>query len=310
MLNLKHTVLLVGGMVLLLAAMGWTLWGVSGFFLLLVAGAVITMFSPRLSPQMIMRMYRGRPLGPEQAPGLHQMIKELSRRAGLPRVPRLYHVPSPICNAFAVGRREDSSIGVTDCLLRRMNTRELAGILAHEISHIVNNDLRVMGLADLVSRITRALSLMGQLLLFINLPLLMMGRVTIPWLFIILLVVAPNLTSLLQLALSRTREFDADLEAVRLTGDPRGLASALDKLERLQGGLWQRIFLPGRGDPEPSVLRTHPTTDERIRRLLELEDRPMPAQPDVPRDVPVFHLSQLPSAQRRVPRWHISGLWH
>jgi heat shock protein HtpX len=307
--NLKHTVLLVGGMVILLSALGWSLWGAPGFVMLLVIGGILALFSPQVSPQLIMRMYRGQPLGRGQAPGLVQLVHELARRADLPRPPRLYLIPSPICNAMAVGRRDDATIAVTDCLLRRMTTRELTGVLAHEISHIANNDLKVMGLADLLSRMTRLLSLMGQLLLLVNLPLLLMGRVTIPWLFIALLVVAPNLIALLQLALSRTREFDADLEAVRLTGDAGGLASALAKLERLQGGVWQRILLPDRGSPEPSLLRTHPTTEERIRRLLDIAGRPAPPA-ELPTGVPVVHVGQLPAARARVPRWHVSGLWY
>ncbi len=89
---------------------------------------------------------------------------------------------------------------------------------------------------------------------------------------IFVLVFAPTLSALLQLALSRTREFEADVEAVRLTGDPHGLISGLEKLERLSGNWFERVFMSGRRVPEPSLLRTHPSTTERIRRLLQLEE--------------------------------------
>ena len=144
-------------------------------------------------------------------------------------------------------------------------------MLAHELSHIRNNDLWMMGLADAVSRLTRMLSWMGQLLLLINLPMLILGGDTFPWLLVLLLIGAPSLSFLLQLALSRTREYEADLDAATLTGNPRGLANALAKMERLRGGWLERLFLSGRRPREPAVFRTHPDTADRVRRLLELE---------------------------------------
>ncbi len=308
--NLTHTLLLVGAMLVLLAALGWTLAGGVGLAVLAAAGAVAAVLGSRLSPSLIMRLYRARPLSPVEAPGLTRLVGELAHRAGLTSPPQLFYVPSAICNAFTVGHRGDSSIAVTDCLLRRLSARELAGVLAHEISHAAGNDLRVMGLADLLGRMTRFLALFGQVLLLINLPLMLMGRVTVPWLFVILLLAAPTVSGLLQLALSRTREYEADLGAVQLTGDPRGLASALAKLERLQGGLWRRILLPGHGVPEPSVLRTHPVTSERVRRLLELELEPEPREAAAEESA-LFRDADLGPPHSRPPRWrHSSGLWY
>ncbi|RMF55686.1 MAG: peptidase M48, partial [Calditrichaeota bacterium] len=173
--------------------------------------------------------------------------------------------------------------------------------------HIAHNDLHVMALADMISRTTHMLSLMGQFLLLFNFPLILLGEVTVPWLFIILLIFAPTVSALLQLALSRTREYDADLEAVNLTGDPEGLASALAKMEQLQVSFWERIFLPGRRIPEPSLLRTHPRTEERIRRIMELEKKDIPIQS-------LIDLSPLPdfrhSSHSEHPRWRITGLWY
>jgi heat shock protein HtpX len=217
-----------------------------------------------------------------------------------------------VCNAFALGSRSRPYVAVTDCLLRRLDPRELAGVLAHEISHIRSNDLRVMGLADMLSRGTRMLSWIGQLLLIINLPLMLTGQVMVPWLAILVLLVAPTASALLQLALSRTRELDADLNAVRLTGDPRGLARALARLEQLKGGILSRILLPERGNPEPSLLRTHPVTEQRIRRLLELDEARQPHPAVLRHPVPEGPglLPAMPRARMTAPRWRVSGLWY
>lgn len=298
--------LLLAGMAAFLMLLGSLLWGADGMLMLLLLGALALLFSPVLSPALVMRLYGATPLSPGQVPELVAGVEELARRAGLPRVPALYYVPSSMLNAFAVGDREQAAIAVTDGLLRGLNQRQLVAVLAHEVSHIRSDDLRVMGLADLISRITSLLSLVGLLLLLLNLPLLLFGVVTVNWLAIGLLVLAPNLSALAQLALSRTREFDADLNAVALTGDPRGLADALWLIEQVQGGNWERLLAPGRGLPEPSLLRTHPDTAERVRRLAELG-----AMPDGDR-WPRVTSAVTPYGQPvgRPPRWHISGLWH
>ena len=143
-------------------------------------------------------------------------------------------------NAFTVGDREEAVIALTDGMLRRLDLRELAGVLAHEVSHIRNRDLWLMSLADLAGRLTRVMTLLGLGLVIVGLPLWLGGGAQPPVLLILLLLFAPQLTVLLQLALSRAREFDADLDAAGLTGDPDGLISALAKLERYQSGLWNR----------------------------------------------------------------------
>jgi len=225
----------------------------------------------RVSPALVLRLYGARPLSPPEAPTLFRVVTALAARAELARVPALYYQPSRIINAFAVGRHDDSAICLSDGLLRALNQEELMGVLAHEISHIRNNDRWMMGLADAVSRLTRMFSWMGQLLLLLNLPMLILGGDTFPWPLVLLLTGAPILSFLLQLALSRTREYDADLDAATLTGNPRGLANALAKMEQLRGSWLERLLQSGRRLPEPSVFRTHPDSADRIRRLLELE---------------------------------------
>jgi len=171
-----------------------------------------------------------------------------------------------------------------------------------------DNDLWVMGLADMFSRST-SLLLLGQFLLLLNLPSILFSQGMVSWWAILLLIFAPNLSALAQLALSRTREYDADLSAARLTGDPECLAGALAKIERLQGGWLEQILLPGRRVLEPSLLRTHPDTEERIARLMALN----PQFSDRALFGAFIEASAKPALGRpmtRVPGWHINGLWH
>ncbi len=309
--NRLHTAVLLAVMAAFLGLLGWLIAGDTGLVLLLLGGALLVLFSPALSPRLVMRLYRAQPLPQAQFPELHQALSLLSERAGLPARPVLFYVPSTMVNAFAVGRPQEAAIGVTDGLLRNLNLREAIGVLAHEVSHIRSNDMWVMGLADLFSRLTSALSLFGQLLLLINLPLLLWAPVSINWFAIGLLVFAPTLSALAQLGLSRTREYDADLNAARLTGDPDALASALRKIEQIQGAWLERVFLPGRRVPEPSLLRTHPPTEERVRRLMELKKRETPPWQRLPFDAERVsnHLGTLP-ARRHAPRWKWTGLWY
>jgi heat shock protein HtpX len=275
--NGLHTALLLGGILGILAACAWALWGGEGVVWTIVAGALGLVMAPRIAPDWVMRMYGARPLRRHELPEAYEILEELCRRAGLERVPRLFYIRSAILNAFAVGERKDAGIAVTDGLLRTLTGREFRGVAAHEISHIRNGDLRIMNLADLLARLTSVMSWLGQILLLVNLPLILADGATIPWLLVILLIAAPTLVALLQLALSRAREYDADLDAAELTQDPQGLANALLKLERFQGRYWEEILLPGRRIPEPSLLRTHPPTEERVRRLIELyEERETP----------------------------------
>ncbi len=307
--NILHSVLLILGMVAILGVCAYALWGGEGVIWALLGGGLAFAFSPNIPPEWVMRMYRAVPLHPRDAPELHELLATLARRAELPEVPRLYWVRSPILNAFAVGRPEHAAIAVTDGLLRSLTMRELAGVLAHEISHVRNNDLWIMQLADTMSRFTSILSYFGQLLLIFNLPLLLVGRVTFPWLAVLVLIFAPTLMALLQLALSRAREFDADLDAAGITGDPAGLASALEKLERYQGRFWEEILFPGRRIPEPSLLRTHPPTEERIRRLLSLYE----ARPEIERQIHLPTRLRLPDhfgAALGPPRYRWPGIWY
>ena len=157
-----------------------------------------------------------------------QAIAALARRAGLAGAPTLYYLLSVAPNAFALGGNgAEGAVCISGGLLRILDAREMVGVRAHEVSDVANGDLWIMGLADLISRVTSIASYVGQFLLLANIPLLLIGAAAIPWYLPVLLVVAPTITSLLRRALSRTREFDADPGAAQLTGDPAALAAAL-----------------------------------------------------------------------------------
>jgi heat shock protein HtpX len=305
--NLLQVIVLFGGMVGLLGLIGWIVAGPVGLAWMVVMGLLVMISGARLSPRLVLKLYGAREVRPTQAPEIHALIVEIARRAELPAVPRLFYIPSPTMNAFTVGGRESSIITITAGLLSGLDLRECAGVLAHEISHIRHNDTWIMSLADMVSRLTRFMSTLGLLLLLVNLPLVLMDRGAVSWLLIALLVFAPTISGLLQLALSRSREYQADLDAAILSGDPEGLARALERLERGQGGLWERLLQRRKGAAVPSLLRTHPSTAERIRRLLSLRlEAPEPVVRVMRRHRPPEHVTLI----RPRPHWRLSGLWY
>ncbi len=270
-LNFIQSLMIISAMSLILALLGWLIAGSTGVVWAFVTGAAVLIISSRLSTwPMLLRVYKARLLRPEQAPVLYQNLQVLSRRAGLGNDPALFYIPSLSVNAFSMGDRKSPVIALTDGLLRTLNLRELRAVMAHEISHIRNNDLTIMNIADVVSRMTAILALGGQILLFINLPLILMEGYHISWWIIITLILAPTISTVMQLALSRTREFDADTDAAMLTQDPQGLAMALAKLEYTSPGWLSGVFMPGKKTDLPSILRTHPRSKDRIDRLLSL----------------------------------------
>ena len=299
--NFLQTALLLGAMALLAGYLGWALLGGAGLTAAVIVVLFFLAFAPRVSPRMMLRLAGASELRPEQAPGLYRLLGTLAQRAGLTRVPHLYYMPTRVLNAFAVGSRDDAAITLTDGLLRRLEGREIAGVLAHELAHVRANDVWVMTLAELAGRITGTLSFFGLALLFIWLPISLLSGGGLPLLPILVMIFAPTISAMLQLALSRTREYDADIAAVELTGDPRGLASALNTLEKLQGGWMERMFLARM----PNWMRSHPQTDARIQRLLALETE-QPVDIADWADDPFFRRPRI----ERAPRWRWSGLWY
>ncbi|HHG4762654.1 zinc metalloprotease HtpX [Pseudomonas aeruginosa] len=296
-LNRLQTGLLILTLIGIAAAAGSLLFGESGLWLALFAVAGTLLLEPVAASALSLRLYRVRALHPQEAHEMWALLREL------PATPVPHYVPSAVVNAFATGSKQEASIALTDGLLRRLSPRELAGVLAHEIAHITNEDLRVMGLADSVSRLTSLLALMGQVAILLNLPALLVGAAEVYWPGLLLLAASPQLALLAQLGLSRVREFDADRLAAELTGGPQGLASALAIIERVSRS-WRAWLWPGWGNPEPSCLRTRPATQERIARLLTLAPGPASALPlHAPHFLPESALATRP------PRWRPSGLW-
>lgn len=281
--NRVHAIALVGAMVSLLSFLGWVLAGADGLVWALLICIGLFIISPTLSPHWILRLYGARPLSFHRAPRLYAALRTLAVRAALPHLPPLYYVPSRAMNAFAVGSRDNAGIALTDGLIQTLNMREINGVLAHEVSHLRHNDLWVLNIANIIGRVTAFLSLAGQLLLFINLPLWWVSGQHISWVAIVVLILSPTLVTILQLALSRTQEFNADLSAAELTGDPEGLASALLKIEQRNAGFFSRIILHRYRRAQPPTLRTHPETQERVRRLLNLSQVQLSPEDGIPR---------------------------
>ncbi|MFY0990754.1 zinc metalloprotease HtpX [Halomonas sp. C05BenzN] len=271
--NGLQTLLIMGALSLVLAVPGYLLAGGFGVLVSLgfvVAGAFASSWVPA---RFILADAGAGLLDRHQAPTLYRVLDALYRRAGLTRAPQLFYAPSPELNAFAVGTRHDGGIAVTDGLLRTLTLRELAGVLAHEVSHLRHGDTRVMSMAAAMTRLTLWLTTLLQLSLLVMLPLILAGEIRLPWGLLLVVAVSPTLSTLLQLALSRNREYTADLDAVALTGDPEGLASALAVLEHHHGRWLATLF--GRQPPQGlDWLRTHPPTEERIRRLMAVDEAP------------------------------------
>ena len=309
--KLKNDLQQLGLLALLALLLGYLAWVVGGppfAWGTLIGVALLYLVNPVASPRLVLGMYGARGLSRREVPRLYGILEELTERAGLERLPRLYYLPTRVMNAFATGRRQDAAIVLSDGLLRRLSLRELAGVLAHEVSHIANGDIQVMSFADTVSRITGLLGLLGQVLLVVSIPLVLLGLETLPLGALLVLLAGPTVSALAQLALSRNREYEADRSAAELSGDPAGLASALKKLERYQGRFWEQMMLPGRSLPDPSLLRTHPPTEERVARLLDL----VPARADT-RLIGRTGREMLPPFERSPrtpPRWHVGGLWY
>jgi heat shock protein HtpX len=266
--NLVHATLILTAMSLLLGLLGWSVAGTLGLIWALSLGTVVLVFSSKLSTAAMLRFYGAVPLLGHQFAALHSAIDVLADRAELPVKPALFYLPSRIPNAFAIGSKSDPAVVVTDGLLRTLNLRETVGVIAHEISHIRHNDLGLLKMADIMSRLTSWFSIIGQLFLFINLPLLLLGENPIPWLAIILLIISPAVSKLLELALSRNREIDADLDGVAMSGDPLALASALNKMRIEDRSILRKAVGRVKNPGEPSLWRTHPHTKERIERIL------------------------------------------
>lgn len=282
--NQVRTVVLLGALAAAVAAAG-ALIGPGFAVIGLVLALAINLGAYFFSDRLVLRASGARPVEPDEAPALHAMVRELAARAGIP-TPRLYITPEQQPNAFATGRNPDNGVvAVTAGLLATLSPREVRGVIAHELAHIKQRDVLVAtiagAMASAVSWIATALSFAtltgsddedegggGGGLLF--------------------MLLAPIGATLIQLGVSRSREYLADAEAARLTGDPEGLARALERLAADAPGVAAveppapataslRIANPLAGGGVASWFSTHPPIAERVRRLRELRLAPNPS---------------------------------
>ncbi len=227
----------------------------------------VYMLTPSVAPGMLLRYYNAKKLNYTSVSGLNRLVRFLSSKAGLPITPELFYIPSEVVAAFATGDKRKSGIAISKGLIKKLSIDEIAGVLGHEISHIKNNDMRVMWFALIMNRVAGLFSMTGQVLVLINLPLIFFGTFSISWLTIAILVFAPTLSYLTQLTISRVREFSADMGSAELLGSPEPLISALVKIEYGQVNLFNRFFFKRRTEKVPSLYMTHPPTLDRIKLL-------------------------------------------
>ena len=297
-LNLQQTVLLVAGLTSVLALVGWLVGGYDLMITTVSSILIIVMIAPYISPMLALRMHKAQQLSENDLPSIHALLNELTLKANLSHKPKLYYMPTRMMTAFTVGLKHNAAIALTDGLLRRMNRRELNAILAHEISHIKNQDMRIMAIADVINQMTWIISILGFLLILINLPFSIFTEFSVPWSLIVLFVILPIMTTLMKMKLSRTREFEADYSAAEITQDPSALISALSRLEYRELRWLTQFFWSPNKNTEPSQLRTHPDTDDRIDRLkAQMNEMP--------------HLTQtfkIPGLDRIMPRhvWELN----
>jgi heat shock protein HtpX len=268
----------VGGSALLLLAAAWIVFGLTGATWLIIASVVVLAFQDKIPIQAVLRVRGARPVAVYEAPHLQATVRELARRAGLTEAPALYYVPRRQPEAFTVSSGGQAAIAVSRGLLDVLDPDELAGVLAHEVSHVRAGDTRLLSLVQSMRQLTGTVVLFGLL----EAVLSVLGFLPRVSPFVPLLLVVPGMSVAVAMAVSRTREFDADLGAAALVGDPRPLARALWKLERLNEGLLGLLGVRLE-TLVPRSMHTHPPTRERVDRLLALLPSPARLQLGVPR---------------------------
>jgi heat shock protein HtpX len=279
MKNQIKTILLLGVMSAILVSIGGAL-GPGYLVLFGVLALAMNLGAYFMSDRIVLAVHRAAEVSPEEAPGLHRMVEELSRRAEIPK-PRVYVIPDAQPNAFATGRNpEHGVVAVTEGIMQLLTERELRGVLAHEIAHIKNRDILVSTIAAAfasgITWIAHAVSFAG---LFGGSSDDEEGESPLGGLA--LAIVAPIAATLVQLGISRSREYMADETGAQLCGDPEALASALSKLEHGVALIpaesarpaTASLFIVSPLAGASSVLKwfsTHPTTEERVSRLLSM----------------------------------------
>ena len=276
-MNLIKTTLLMTALTLLLVWVGDLIAGPRGAWMFLVIAGVMNFAAYWFSDRMVLAMYRAQPVSETQAPELYAIVRQLTQRAGLP-MPRIYLIPSESPNAFATGRDpHHAAVAATEGILHLLNRDELEGVLAHELGHVGNRDTLI---SCIVATIAGAITMLSRVAMW---SAMFGGNQrdrnggANPLAMLVVLIVAPIAAMIVQLAISRTREFGADRTGARISGKPLALASALAKLERgaaavpfrraTEATAHQFIVNPLHGRSLAGLFSTHPRTQERIARL-------------------------------------------
>jgi heat shock protein HtpX len=288
MWNTLKTTILLGFLTGLLLLFGKLLGGNTGMVIALIMAAIMNFGSWFYSDKIVLSMYGAREVSRQEAPELHAIVERLAKNAGIPK-PKVAIVPMDIPNAFATGRDpKHGVVCVTTKLLEVLNWDEIEGVISHEIGHIVNRDTLIQAVAATIAGAITMLANMAQWAMLFG-----FGRRDEDegWGeiigMILMVILAPIAAALIQMAISRSREFKADATGARISGKPEALASALEKLEMYSKSIPSEIvksevnpatsslFIvnPFKGDTLAVLFSTHPPTQERVRRLIEMARR-------------------------------------
>ncbi|MBC7204938.1 MULTISPECIES: zinc metalloprotease HtpX [Methyloversatilis] len=277
--NWLKTSILMAGIVALFGVVGAAIGGQQGMLIALLFGGATNLWAYWFSDKMVLRMYNAREVDAASSPYLYNMVAELAQRAQLP-MPRVYIIDEAQPNAFATGRNpENAAVAATTGIIQMLSARELRGVMAHELAHVKNRDILISTISATVSG---AISALAQFGMFFGGGRDSEGRPANPVLSIAVAILAPIAAMLIQMAISRTREFGADREGAAISGDPEALASALAKIDAYARGIpmptaeahpetgQMMIMNPLSGGGLRGLFSTHPATEERIARLRAL----------------------------------------
>jgi heat shock protein HtpX len=272
--NWLKTSILMAGIVALFGFVGAAFGGVNGMLLALALGGAMNVFAYWFSDTMVLRMYNAQEVDATSAPQLVGIVRELSQRAGLP-MPRVYLIDEAQPNAFATGRNpEHAAVAATRGILQLLTARELRGVMAHELAHVRHRDILTSTVAATVAGAIAAIAQFGFLFGGRG-----NGERSNPFAGLVVMILAPIAAMLIQMAISRAREFEADRGGAEICGDSEALADALEKMERYAKGLplmaaeehpataQMMIINPLSGSGMQNLFSTHPATEKRIARL-------------------------------------------
>lgn len=265
-----HTVFLVGGNVLLAWVIASVLLGPVAALFAAGVVCVLALSSPPLRARTAL-VNGARELAADH--WVSRVVATLGVRAELKDIPKAYLLPGNVANAMAIGDSNDGAVAITQGALDYLDDDELAGVLAHEVSHLAHGDTRLMALAGTAGRLTGFMSQIAIIMVIFSIPLMLMGQVTIHPLVFLLILLAPSLAILMQMALSRAREFAADRRAAALVGSAQGLARALSRIDAAGRRMVPPWLAPYMGGGHP-WLRSHPATPERVQVLSAIPDDP------------------------------------